>query len=86
MSFEIIEFVGISNKTVFLSIFLCLLKRNFPETLNVPVSFTNVIQKTIKITEITSNSVQLFNTSVNLRVSIHVMGIIKIGEIFNRNK
>lgn len=36
--------------------------------------------------EITSNSVQLFNTSVNLRVSIHVMGIIKIGEIFNRNK
>lgn len=34
----------------------------------------------------TSNSVQLFRTSVNLRVSIHVIGIMNMGKTFNKNK
>lgn len=35
---------------------------------------------------ITSNSVQLFKTFVNFLVSIHVIGIMTIGKIFNKNK
>lgn len=35
---------------------------------------------------ITSNSVQLFKTSVNFSVSNQTIGIIKIGKIFSKNK
>lgn len=43
-------------------------------------------QQNQMFTVITSNSVQLFKTSVNFCVSIHVIGIITMGKIFNKNK